>query len=640
MFTSTARKRNRDSVDARPTKISRIESKYLHYVKYNTVLHIFCTTDVALMKFRPKLADFYSKKPEVPEGTWPPVKKTQYVNLALIKQAPINFSKDYVRQTVHGSIDDIIKDKKQINYEDAFAEVEDGALVVLEGRPGCGKTTLMHKLSQDWEKGEILASSLFVLVHFRRFSNRSDVELSDILRAATMDYTDEDIKELCTCIEKDSGRGVVFALDGLDEYCPQSKQNLLYNLIRRERLTNAIVIVASRPAASQKFRKYATKHIEVLGFLKPQIHEYIKGYFSGYLDKAQGLLQYLNHHLNVMHMCYLPLHSAMVTYLYDMEGANLPQTETEIYKHFTLWTLIRSLRKRSDDPDEPFIISDFNELSPEDKLVFDLILELAFIATINSKQVFTLKEVQEHISERLTNSGSGSQENSLGLIVIDRYFVKYGLDEIYTFLHLTFQEFLCAFYIAHQTQEKQKEILETYGSKENLAEVWKFFCGVKCSPENFAILLHKAQYKVQAVKNRSRKILIPNSLLHLHCAYESQKEWICSQVVEKHKSCIELHDQSLTPSDMTALGYVTRHSKIPIKELNITSCHLGVEGLAALLTEIGDQNLSLEKLRYCSLLHKCPWVLKCNSLFCMCGIYMYLYGSSCIYIDSLKLILV
>ena len=551
-----------------------------------------------LVNFRSKLADLYSKKPEVSEGTWPPVKKTHYVNLALIKQTAINFAKDYVRQTVHGCIDDIIKDKEQIDYKDAFAELEDGALVVMEGRPGCGKTTLMHKLSQDWEKREILASCLFILVHFRRFSNRSDIELSDILRASTMDYTDEEIKELCTCIEKDSGRGVVFALDGLDEYCPKSKQNLLYNLIKRERLSNAVVIVASRPAASQKFRKYATKHVEVLGFLKPQIQEYIEGYFCECPDKAESLLRYLDHHLNVMHMCYLPLHSAMVTYLYDIEGANLPQTETEIYRHFTLWTLIRSLQRRSDDPDEPFILNDFSELSSDDRLVFNLILKLAFNATIESKQVFTLKEVKEQISEQLPSSGSGNDGDSLGLIVIDRYFVKYGLDEIYTFLHLTFQEFLCAYYIACQPEEKQKEILETHGANENLAEVWKFFCGVgKCSSENFSTLLSIAKCRVQVMKNSSLKLPFPNTLLHLHCAYESQKEWMCSQVVKTRKLCITLQDQSLTPSDMTALGYVIRHSEMSLKELNITHCHLGVEGLAAMLAEIGDQNLSLEKLR-------------------------------------------
>ena len=118
------------------------------------------------MRFRPKLADFYSKKPEVPESAWPPIKKTHYVNLALIKPQAMKFGNDYVRQTVRGSIDDIFKDKEEISYEDAFDKHDDRSriVIILEGRPGCGKTTLMHKLSQDWEKDIILNSCLFFLV--------------------------------------------------------------------------------------------------------------------------------------------------------------------------------------------------------------------------------------------------------------------------------------------------------------------------------------------------------------------------------------------------------------------------------------------------------------------------------------------
>ena len=51
--------------------------------------------DNPLMKHRPKLAAFYSHQPEVPEGTWPPVKKTQYINLALIRtEQAIDFNKE------------------------------------------------------------------------------------------------------------------------------------------------------------------------------------------------------------------------------------------------------------------------------------------------------------------------------------------------------------------------------------------------------------------------------------------------------------------------------------------------------------------------------------------------------------------
>ena len=300
-----------------------------------------------------------------------------------------SFGKDYVRQTVRGSIDDIIKDKDEIKNKDAFNELDDGARVVVEGRPGCGKTTLMHKLSQDWEKGEVLTSSLLFLVHLRRFSNRSDIKLSEILQAAAPDFTDDDLRQMCKYIEENGGRGVAFALDGLDEYSPKSS-NFVFSLIEGERLTNSVVIVASRPAATQRFHKCASKHIEVLGFLEPQIREYINNYFVHCQDKAQSLLDYLRLHLNIMHMCYLPLHVAMVTHLYEVEGDDLPQTETEIYRHFTLSTLIRSYRKRCPNLNDPFCIQDFNQLSPSDKLVFDMVLNLAFNATVKSQQVFSL----------------------------------------------------------------------------------------------------------------------------------------------------------------------------------------------------------------------------------------------------------
>ena len=547
-------------------------------------------------------------------GTWPPVKMRHYINLALIKQKEINFGKDYVRQTIHGSIDDVIKDKDEITYEDAFNDLEDGALVILEGRPGCGKTTLMHKLSQDWEKRKVLASRLFILVHFRIFSNRSDIGLKDILRVACRDFTDEEINEMHSLIEKDSGGGVVFALDGLDEYSPESKDNFLYQLIKRDRLVNSVAIVASRPAASQEFRGHAMKHVEVLGFLKSQIREYIKNYYTddqdkakgqesqdntGGQDKAEGLLKYLDCHLNVMHMCYLPLHTAMVAYLYDVEGAALPQTETEIYRHFTLSTLIRSIRKKSDDPSKPFKLKSFDKLFGVDKEEFDLVLKLAFTATVKFKQVFTREELEEHIFTHLSELNPGHEVTSLGLIVIDRYFVKYGLDETHAFIHLTLQEFLSACYISYQSEEKQMEILGQYGSAENFTQVWKYFCGLgKCSLENFLALLKETKAEDVIHKRRSRKA-VSNTLLHLHCAFESQNKTMCTKVVDTYDSNISLHNQTLNPSDMTALGYVIANSKTPLKQLALASCRLGPEGLSALLMEIKDDCLlSIENLRY------------------------------------------
>ena len=536
--------------------------------------------DNPLLKHRPKLAAYYSHQPEIPQDAWPPVSKTQYINLALIRiERPIDHNKEFLRQTIRGSIDDIMKDKDDIKYDKVFAEVEEGARLLFEGRPGCGKTTMMNKVSQDWAKWKIFSSCLLFLVHLRRFGNRADINLETVLRSTPVEFSDEEFQELTAQIESNQGKGIVFALDGLDEYSPEKKKTtFIHRLIKKEVLPESIVIVASRPAASQKYRRNATKCIEVLGFLKDQIYDYINSYFDENKNKDSLVVElwtYLEHHPNVMHMCYLPLHMAMVTYLYEDEGDSLPQTETEIYRHFTFSTLLRSIRKRNDtemeiDDEEEFHFQSFGDLQPEDRSVFDSILELAYEATVvNPQQVFSAEEVRKITSGRSNNTAN--RDNSLGLVVIDKYFVRYGLKKIYTFLHLTFQEFLSACHIVQLNSQTQKEIILKYGSDKSLGVVWKFYCGMtQFSDEkmrNFEHLVEETKSEV---------------LLHLRCAHESQQDILCTHTINSYNSKIVLDLLSLNPADFTALGYVLTHSSVPATELSITSCNIGPEGLSAL----------------------------------------------------------
>jgi len=104
-------------------------------------------------------------------------------------------------------------------------------------------------------------------------------------------------------IEKSDGEGVCFALDGLDEYSNTNvHSDFICELIRGTKLPKSVVIVASRPAASHKFRRVAAKSIEVLGFLKPQIEEFVSDYYDKDEQKAQALKTYLDDHLNVLHI--------------------------------------------------------------------------------------------------------------------------------------------------------------------------------------------------------------------------------------------------------------------------------------------------------------------------------------------------
>ena len=86
--------------------------------------------------------------------------------------------------SVRGDGDDIIAIKEKIEYKEAFGEYKSGELILVEGRPGCGKTTLVHKIIRDWTGGEILTKAKLVfLVTLRDLnSDGRDETLSDILR--------------------------------------------------------------------------------------------------------------------------------------------------------------------------------------------------------------------------------------------------------------------------------------------------------------------------------------------------------------------------------------------------------------------------------------------------------------------------
>ncbi len=134
----------------------------------------------------------------------------------------------------------------------------------------------------------------------------------------------------------------------MDEYrCQYKENNVIYQLLDKKLLPLAMIIVSSRPSASKSVREdVLSKRIEVLGFTEKEIMKYIDHFpFSSSFSKCINATnsqsvqdspkEYLHSHPNVMDMCYLPVHSAMICYLYDSESFSQLSIQTSIYKKFT-----------------------------------------------------------------------------------------------------------------------------------------------------------------------------------------------------------------------------------------------------------------------------------------------------------------
>ena len=572
------------------------------------------------------MAGYYRKY--VDDRAWPPVKSTNFINLALIKD------QTSWRKTVQESVDEIVGDKAKTSYQSMLDDDCIGTFTLLEGRPGSGKTVLMNKIACDWAKHEILKSKLLIFIPLRRLGTESNRKLATLLRVACSALPQSDIHDLVFHIKQTQGEGVVFVFDGFDEYVPchykrrvsvtrtvdvevssasstptskcgcfntyKRSQNVestvvlvqktiqeyqyvqaedILEILNGNNLTKSTIFVTSRPAACNDIREYAGKRIEVFGFLKPQIIEYIHCYFSSDKHKAQQLEAHLECHPNLMHMAYLPLHCAMLAFLYE-DDTVLPETETEFYKHFTLSTLLHSIRRR-----EGLLTSSivsFNQLPLRDKIIFDRVCKLAFNATVESKQVFTSADIMKILPG--TDSRRARKDVSeLGLIVTDQYFMRFGLDDTYTFLHLTFQEYLAAVYISESKKSECTEIIKVYKHKKNLYVVWRFLCGMT----NFS-----SANKVKVFK--SLMSAINDQMVKIQCCYETQNSSLCNYIIKGFNGLLEFDSYNFTPSDCTAIGYAINKSDYHLMvSLIFKGCSFSTEGALTLLQQVGDHPLSL-----------------------------------------------
>ena len=493
---------------------------------------------------------------EVPKDSWPPVGNSTFINLVLIKQSPISRCDYY---TIRGDMDDILESKEVVEYEEVFREYREGALVLVEGRPGSGKTILVHKVTRDWATGrKVLEGAKMVFLITLRLLNFSKKDHS-LLEVLEVFYGGEVLrKSVEHDLQECGGKGACFIIDGLDEYQHKNKkESVIHQLIDKKCLPFSMVIVASRPVATNKLRGSYSRRVEVIGFTKSQIYEYVETYpFNGsdkvVSNKVSMLKLYLDRHPNILHMCYLPVHAAMICFLFSQLEGNIPHTETQIYEQFTISTLLRH-KMRTEEQQQ---LKSLNDLCGEEELQFRSICKLAFDMIMKSQQVVSQSNAQVSLS--------GASSSVLGLLTVEHTSRHYGLEYLYTFHHLTFQEFLAAFHIAGLEEQEQVNVLTRNRNTmyDKLRNVRKFYCCLIGLGKDL-ILQKNKEFPgcIGLPKDRCSELIYK-----VQCAFESQVVELCDYVVGNDSLYIEdIH----TPSDFTALGHVISTASKQVSKLTL-----------------------------------------------------------------------
>ena len=439
-----------------------------------------------------------------------------------------------------------------------------GEIIIFEGNPGVGKSTLAIHICKCWANGDLLQGfDAVILLPLHDPEIQEAKNIKDLLLILDDDMREGVYKEIVKC----NGKKICFILEGYDELPKKcTGQFSLFSKLK-EKLPKCTLLYTSRPS---HIKKYFSRVITVDGFEEESIDKYISSTFENVKngkELAGELKSQLCNNPMVKSILHVPINLAIVCLVF-FHYSTLPETLTMLYTLLCLRLIFRHIITRTPNVEGIEELISLNDLPESISEQFFQLCVLAYRSMESGTVMFYFKDLH----------GIGVNEGKLsclGMLQITSVASVYGRQKSYNFLHLTLRDFCTAWYISKLSSKEQMKFLKTSYYDDQYEMVWRFYSGITGLKDREIL---DFMLPCRLVKSESTNLKM---IKLMHKVYEAHDDEVC-RIVGDHcdGSFVALYPEQLRfvtysfnnhVELLQALCYLLIHYKGMLKHFDIST---------------------------------------------------------------------